>query len=235
MKITHLYHSGFCVEMERAVLIFDWYKEALPPLPKDKPVYCFVSHSHGDHYGSCIWGLRDEFSDVTYILDRNIRVPGAGFSSHPRLPHAKIRKVRPHEVINVGELRIETLLSTDIGVAYVVDTEGARVFHAGDLNIWHWLDGSVRANKWQADTFSAELKRIEGHHMDVAFIAIDPRLEEHAADGPAVFMERIHPDYAFAMHYWDNRAESEKALSDPRLAPFADHIHYEDFLEIGCA
>ena len=232
MKVTHLYHSGFCVEMEHSILIFDWYRGQLPDLPRNKPVYCFVSHGHGDHYGSCIWGLRDEFSDVTYILDRNIRVPGAGLSLHPSLPHAAVRKVRPHEVIHIGEVRIGTLLSTDLGVAYLVDTEGKRIFHAGDLNIWHWLDQSVRANQWQADTFRAELKRIEGVPVDVAFIAVDPRLGEHAADGPALFMKRIHPEYAFAMHYWDKKAESKKALADPQLAPFAGRIHYEDVLEI---
>jgi L-ascorbate metabolism protein UlaG (beta-lactamase superfamily) len=232
MKITHIYHSGFCVEMERTVLIFDWYRGALPPLSKDRPVCCFVSHGHGDHYGSCIWSLRDEFPDVTYILDRNIRVPGAGLSRHPKLPRANIRKVRPHEVINAGELRIETLLSTDQGVAYVVDTEGARIFHAGDLNIWHWQDESERANRWQADTYRAELKRIAGHHVDAALIPIDPRLGAHAADGPAMFMEMIQPDYAFAMHYWDQAAESKKVLADPKLAPFSDRIHYEEVLEI---
>lgn len=232
MKVTHLYHSGFCVELERSVLIFDWYRGALPHLPADKPVYCFVSHSHGDHFGSCIWGLRDAYKNVTYILDRNIRVPGAGLSRRPRLPRAKILKVRPHKVYSAGDLRVETLLSTDIGVAYVVDTEGVRIVHAGDLNIWHWLDESARANKWQAETFRSELKRIQGRHVDIAFIAIDPRLEDHAADGPAVFMEMIQPDYAFAMHYWNKTGESKKALADPKLAPFAGRIHYEDFLEI---
>lgn len=232
MRVTHLYHSGFCVEMDHTVLIFDWYKGELPDLPEDKPVFCFVSHSHGDHYGSCIWSLRDHYEDVTYILDRNIRVPGAGLSRKPHLPRAKIVRVRPHEVYSAGGIRIETLLSTDIGVAYVVDAEGSCVFHAGDLNIWYWLDESVRANRWQADTYASELSRIEGRRVNIAFLPIDPRLGEHAADGPAVFMEKIRPDHVFAMHYWGNTEESMEALSDPRLAPWKNRIHYEDSFKI---
>ena len=30
MKITHIYHSGFVIELERTVLIFDWYEGDLP-------------------------------------------------------------------------------------------------------------------------------------------------------------------------------------------------------------
>ena len=30
MKITYLYHSGFAVELDRHVLVFDYYKGKLP-------------------------------------------------------------------------------------------------------------------------------------------------------------------------------------------------------------
>lgn len=35
-------------------------------------------------------------------------------------------------------MKIETLRSTDAGVAFYVETRGATFFHAGDLNDWTW-------------------------------------------------------------------------------------------------
>ena len=49
MKITHIYHSGFIIELERTVLIFDWYEGELPPFEPDKKVFVFVTQSHADH------------------------------------------------------------------------------------------------------------------------------------------------------------------------------------------
>lgn len=44
MKITHVYHSCFLVELEHSLLLFDWYKRDLPVLPADKKLYVFCSH-----------------------------------------------------------------------------------------------------------------------------------------------------------------------------------------------
>ena len=36
MKITHIFHSGFMVEMEKSVLLFDRYRGKLPQIPSGK-------------------------------------------------------------------------------------------------------------------------------------------------------------------------------------------------------
>jgi L-ascorbate metabolism protein UlaG (beta-lactamase superfamily) len=232
MKITHIYHSGFCVELEHLVLIFDWYSHELPEFSPDKKIYCLVSHIHGDHYGRCIWDLRDRYRHVTYILDRNIRVPGAGVRQNPHLSHASVLKVKPHHMYEEEDLRFLTLLATDQGVAYVVQAEGKIIFHAGDLNIWYWDDEPRRENNWQIETFKREIDRIRDIHVDVAFLPFDPRLGRHIADGPAEFLNEVDTDFVFPMHYWDNIEESREALRDPRLVPFIRKIYYEDSMEI---
>lgn len=30
MRVTHIFHSGFLVELERHVLVFDWWDGSLP-------------------------------------------------------------------------------------------------------------------------------------------------------------------------------------------------------------
>ena len=58
MKITFIEHSGFMVEMERTVLLFDYYQGEIPAFDKEKTLYVFVSHSHADHYNPVIWKLK---------------------------------------------------------------------------------------------------------------------------------------------------------------------------------
>ena len=56
MKVTYLNHSGFLVETETKVLLFDYYTEGARKVyfdPKDYPekdIFVFVSHAHEDHY-----------------------------------------------------------------------------------------------------------------------------------------------------------------------------------------
>ena len=49
MRVTHIYHSGFAVELPACTLLFDWYTGELPQLRRDLPLVVFVSHEHSDH------------------------------------------------------------------------------------------------------------------------------------------------------------------------------------------
>ena len=69
MKIKHIYHSGFVIELEDTVLIFDWYLGDLPRFNPDKKVFVFVTHGHADHYSPRIWTIRKRFKNINYILD----------------------------------------------------------------------------------------------------------------------------------------------------------------------
>ena len=56
MKVTYIYHSSFAVELEKSMLIFDYYgKGDLPERPAGKQVYFLNSHSHPDHFSKTIF------------------------------------------------------------------------------------------------------------------------------------------------------------------------------------
>ena len=61
MKVTYIYHSSFAVELEKSMLIFDYYgKGDLPERPAGKQVYFLNSHSAGAVWWSGIRaGQRD--------------------------------------------------------------------------------------------------------------------------------------------------------------------------------
>ena len=217
MKITHIYHSAFLVTMEESVLLFDWYKRSLPEIPADKKLYVFCSHSHEDHYSPQIWELQKKHPDVTYILDEGI----ADAAAHPE---ADIVTVRPRQTLEIpadgagtASLKIITLESTDMGVAFYIETEGKRLYHAGDLNVWFWNDEPMEDNiasekKCREEMqFLADCIRKQGPDadrrgadggpelVDVAFVPLDYRLEEHAPRCIASFMEILGSAHVFLL------------------------------------
>lgn len=214
MKVTHLYHSGFLVELAHALLLFDYYQGELPALCPEKPLYVFVSHVHPDHYNPAIWNLYKQRPGVNYILHKKV----------PIRHGASILRVGCRETHLLGGLAIHTLRSTDTGCAFVVETEGRRFYHAGDLNWWHWEGESEASNAWQDKAFHEELARIAGTRFDCAFLPLDPRQEGCAFWGFADFLRACPTRHAFPMHYGDERAAMLAYLTLPQLAPFAGQI-----------
>ena len=45
IQVTYLYHSGFAVELDRHLLVFDYYRGELPAVPEGKKLIIFASHS----------------------------------------------------------------------------------------------------------------------------------------------------------------------------------------------
>ena len=149
MKITYLSHSGFLVELQHSYLLFDYYRGEIPELNKSKVLYIFVSHKHEDHYSFSIWNLKDEYPKVKYILSKDVP-----FTENVRKKRGLTDDILPHTLrvngnnhYSFDELEISTLKSTDAGVAFLVETEGVKIYHSGDLNLWAWKDADEEYNK----------------------------------------------------------------------------------------
>lgn len=236
MRVTHIYHSGFAVELEGCSLVFDWYEGALPELPTNLPLVVFVSHSHRDHYDRRIWDLPRSFADVRYVVDADVaRMAPDGLDVTSVGPH------EDHELgLGGGRLRVRTLESNDEGVAFLVtvdrrtgegDAEDeTTLFFSGDLNSWQW-DRAVDLNEASDAFFRRELGTIAGAHVSAAFVPVDPRLRDPDA-GLCAYLDVVGADAVFPMHYWDDRAAAGRCLEDPRVAPYAGRIHLADVTEL---
>lgn len=198
MKVTYIQHSGFAVELPRKTLLFDAYTGTLPPFDRGKPLYVFASHRHHDHFDPVVFDLAKTY-DVKYILSNDIRMRPDGLD---------ITKVGPRKAIDVDDLHIETLKSTDEGVAFLIETEGVSIYHAGDLHFWLWEEETDEDRLWNENMsrkFPAEIDRIRGRRFDLAFLPLDPRQpEEHRARGMEVFLDRCTADHIFPMHCWED-------------------------------
>ena len=92
--------------------------------------------------------------------------------------------------VQLEDCRITTFDSTDIGVAYLVEIDGMRIYHAGDLNCVHWEGEEESFNLDQATRYQHECsssKDTSGKSLDLAFIPMDQRLEQDFARGVICF------------------------------------------------
>lgn len=201
-KITYLFHSGYAVETAQHLLIFDYYQPKVQRresggiitgefLKGRKNVYVFSSHSHADHFDPVIFDWACTNPDITYVLSDDI----AHESSN------NIHFLAPYQEFSAPGLTVKTFGSTDIGVSFLTETDGLVIFHAGDLNWWHWK-GDTKANQEiAAQTFKAEIEKLTGTKMDIAFFPVDRRLEEFYAQGGEYFAKKIQPRLLLPMHF----------------------------------
>ena len=197
MKVSYLDHSGILVECKDRYYVFDYYKGELPPLDRKKEVLVFCSHCHGDHYNPKIFDLLD---------GRGMRyraVLANDINDEKRLSKIERSFVEPNQCYRLaGGVRVETLLSNDSGVAFIVSSDDGIVYHGGDLKDWYWEGEPEEDNRRLREIYHREIGRIKGRHFDLAFVPLDPRLAAHYADGILYFLENVDCDAVFPMHYW---------------------------------
>lgn len=199
MKITYIHHSSFCVELENSILLFDYFKGDLPKFDTNKKLYVFASHFHEDHFDKCIFDIQNVHPDVTYILSKDIK--------RHRSKYIKAAKnsviLNFNENISIDDMKIKTLESSDIGVAFLIEIEGKVIYHAGDLNWWHWEgENSDEENKYAENKFKDGIDKIKGLDIDLAFVPLDPRQGDFYYLGFNYFMENTNTKVAFPMHMW---------------------------------
>lgn len=192
MKVTFIEHSSFMVEMEQNVLLFDYYQGEIPSFDGSKTLYVFASHSHADHYDPAIWKLKEQYKDIHYILSDDIK------------DNEGAVVMKAHEKKEVAGIEIETLRSNDMGVAFLVKVEGKTIYHAGDLNWWHWNGESEEDNEYYKKTFQDEMKYLEGKKIDLAFMLLDPRQEDKYCWEMNYFLEHTDSKVVFPMHCFEH-------------------------------
>lgn len=221
IKVTYLDHSGFAVTTPDDVMVFDYYKDPDKKLEKvlrespEANVVFFVSHHHPDHFNTSIFELAQN-RKRTYVLSYDIFskiVPDKGL---------QIAWMSPGDVIDSipGTQKVQAYRSTDAGVAYAITLpDGKVIFHAGDLNDWHWGDISTPAESRDAQAhFDKIVSRIAEDYprMFVAMFPVDARMGTDFARGAKTFLTKIRVDNFFPMHFW---GEPQKACDFSAYVP----------------
>ena len=189
MKVIFVHHSCFVVEMEDVVLIFDYFE------------------------GNRVTGYT--FTGVLPVFDKDKSI--YFFASHKHQDHFDMNILKlaeeyviPDKKYEIGKVTVKTLRSTDAGVAFLVKTCGKTIYHAGDLHNWKMEHvGELINGKMERD-YRHQIRKLEGEHINVAFVVLDPRLGVYTDLGLAYFMKNVEADYVFPMHMWQDYSAIEK-------------------------
>lgn len=218
MKIYYLDNSGFALILNDTLMVFDcWsfpsreeyklftkgYLEE-SALPGFRRVYLFVSHIHGDHFNKKIFSVAGE--NAIYVLDTVVPPP----------PGVRAVNMRPGDIYSDDYLKVLAWPSTDLGVSFQVEAEDKTIFHAGDLNYWHWQEESTKKEIEEAkESYMEALDRIDGHmgKTDVAFFPVDPRMVKNYELGAEEFIRRYKPRIFVPMHF-SNKFEVPRAFQE---------------------
>lgn len=206
MNITYINHSGFIVETDSCYIIFDYFNGELPEFD-NKPIYIFSSHGHQDHFNREIFNVFDD-ENVKYILSGDIK------KKVKTIDNSNILFTYPRKEYDFDMLHIKTLKSTDLGVAYIVDVDGFKIYHGGDLNCWMWQEENKQYNNNMKINYEREINSIEGEQIDLAFVPLDPRQEEYYDLGIKYILNKCSIANIFPMHMWEEYSVQDKFLMD---------------------
>ena len=207
LLITHYYHSGFSVASRHTLAVFDYWRGERGELAPDKQitpkqlkrydnVFVFISHEHIDHLDPVVFTW-NEHGNVSYIVSSDMPVGTRG------------KRMAPGDTLKLSdELSVTAFDSTDLGVSFLADFCGIRVFHAGDLNFWHWREESTMQEIEEADAeFRKAVQPISKEKIDVAFFPVDPRQGTMYEAGANYFILAAKPRILIPMHYF-HRADT---------------------------
>ena len=241
MEVTYIYHSSFCVELKdnKIVLIFDYFKGQIPKFPKDTHIYMFASHKHFDHYSKKIFELANEYDNITYVLAKEIKMNTKYMDrwNIPMVARDKIVYVTKNTAYNLpdignSEVYVDTIDSTDSGVAYIVNCCGKTIYHSGDLNWWSWPGYTEVEELDMERRFKLEVKKLAQYHIDVAFLPLDPRLEDNFYKGFDWYMRKCDIKIAYPMHLWDRLDTIERLKKMNESEQYRSRIYNYEAVEV---
>ena len=190
MEIIYLHHSGFAILANQFTIIIDFFEDS-------ESESCGILHDK----------LLNK-NGTMYVL-----------SSHFHADHFN-RQVLEWKEYSDNNIKITAFGSTDVGISFMIEAEGKTLFHAGDLNNWHWMDESTE-EEWKRDEqkFLNELKIIKEKYdkVDIAMFPIDPRLGTEYMRGGKQFIDAIQTSTFIPMHFWNDYASANKFQEYARL------------------
>ena len=202
LEVTYYLHSGFSCALDDVLLVFDYWlgehqelaeQRRITPqfLHRFREVYVFISHGHPDHWDPEVLRWAEQ-RPITYVTSSD---------APPEVPGSRLA---PGEELHFGEtLNVKAFDSTDLGVSFLVELGGFRIFHAGDLNFWHWREESTVQEIDEAEAaFQEACKPLIGERIDLCFFPVDPRQGRLFDAGANYFIITVKPRLLLPMHFW---------------------------------
>ncbi|MEG6584655.1 MBL fold metallo-hydrolase [Dendrosporobacter sp. 1207_IL3150] len=198
LEITYLFNSGFVLKNGKNLLVFDYYLNPTVGLERlineSENVWVFSSHRHADHFNPQI--SRWQNNVTKYFFSDDIKYED-GINT---IEKEKLVFMKPYEESVEDNLKVITYGSTDEGVSFYIELDGWKIFHAGDLNWWHWVGDTDENIRLAEANFKTEIDKLAHLKLDVAFFPVDSRLGDYRAIGAEEFCRNVEVRNLVAMH-----------------------------------
>lgn len=216
MRLTYIFHSGFVLESDNCILLFDYWMDPERTVPEfldsEKPMYVFSSHFHPDHFNRRILSWKERKDNITYIFSKDI------------LKHKRAGREDADVWLakgghwEDGNISVTATGSTDSGVSWVVECAGKRIFHAGDLNNWYarFLAESYEGGMAHSPEFDVDIDPLKEEKLylgelkdvlkitdrfDLVMFPIDGRIGNGYTRGGRQFIDRFKVGLFVPMHF----------------------------------
>lgn len=218
--ISYLDNSGFVIRLLSLQLIIDFCSPMLDPkrpdgalveraLKSGMPTLAIATHAHGDHFQRVVvdWAEKG-FCQLVLGADIERGYPAAYLAEGNKL--------------TLSGARIQAFGSTDQGISVLIQVDGLSIFHAGDLNNWHWrAESDLEEVRQMQRAFDRILDTLPKDRIDIALFPVDPRMGDGYDLGAQQFIERTRPRYFIPMHFrearWAARRFCERAFPGTEL------------------
>lgn len=215
MKVTYVHHSCCAIEFDAFSIIIDYYKDTAEEgsgigwvnsylLKKEKPLYVLCTHSHGDHFNEETLSWSRDKEDITYIFSKELADNLQGTFS---LKDEDIIFLDKLEEYKDDNLKIVAFGSTDVGGSFYIEHKDNKIFHAGDLNNWHWNEEATREEAYVYENhFICELELLHEQvkEVDIAMFPLDPRLGKDFMLGGEQFVNKIKTHNFMPIHFGEH-------------------------------
>ena len=206
MKLIYLEHSSFLLCGDDFNMVIDYFKgkaDVFSIIEKHalnvaKPLYVLASHRHSDHFDPSVLTWRLKSGDLpVYVF--------SGDMTDMETSEQKTVFINPGEEYSDGIVRLKAFGSTDEGVSFYIEGSGKKIFHAGDLNNWHWAEESTPEEISECE--NAYLKELAAvvqdvKNLDLAMFPLDARLGSDYMRGAEQFLDAIKVKLFAPMHFW---------------------------------
>ena len=204
MKVTYLEHSGFVIEEGKRAYVFDYWKDPAGVVDtlveEGYELHFFVSHIHHDHYVKSIFKYLPYIYSIWYHEDVPALRDAQAVSDQSVQDRIAFHSMKVGDTIEAEGLAVTMFGSTDAGGSFLVDTGTHRIFHAGDLNWWHW-SGDTPANIAEAKALKEkEFAPLLGVSVDIMMFPVDARLEVAREWGALDILSMMNTKLFIPMH-----------------------------------
>lgn len=210
ISIAYVHHNCFVLTTPGRTYLFDYPGDDHLPAGgealvrervADSDLVVFVSHSHDDHLNKDMETMVATARKVRYVFSDDVEDmrPEAIPSGCDHLI------VEPDEAYEYGPLSIRTLMSNDLGVAFLVEDGDFRFYYGGDLAKWIWKSASRQEASFTSAFFREAMDKVRAFAPHVVFSNVDRRLE-NLAGGAEAYSESgglvFVPMHAFGDTWW---------------------------------